>query len=100
MDNNKKVDLSLPTQYLNSRAGRNFDPKNKVTRRLVKARVAEGRTIEDFKKVIDRKVNQWSRDHKMLIYLRPSTLFNATNFENYINEPESETLEGFERFLK
>ncbi|MNT70150.1 hypothetical protein D3C72_2085060 [compost metagenome] len=45
----------------------------------------EGRTVEDFKKVIDTKANEWlGKDQEM--YLRPNTLFTPTNFENYLNQ--------------
>lgn len=84
-----KPDLVAPIVYLNEKARRKYDVKNVSTLRLVQARLNEGRTIEDFKKVIDKKCAQWLIDEKMISYLRPSTLFNATNFENYLNEPEA-----------
>jgi len=79
-------DLDAPVLYLNDKAKKNFDPKNKATRRLVQARYNEGRTLDQFKTVIDKKVAEWFTSEKMLLYLRPSTLFNATNFENYLNQ--------------
>jgi len=75
-------------KYLNEKAKRNYDPKNEVNERLVKARLEEGRTEQDLRKVIDKKVAKWLGDPKMRDYLRPSTLFNKTNFENYLNEPD------------
>lgn len=75
-----------PTIYLNEKASRSFNPGNKSTLAMIRGRFAEGRTMEDFKKVIDKKVSQWKNDPKMCEYLRPKTLFNATNFENYLNE--------------
>jgi len=85
-----KPDLSEPIVYLNLKASKNFSVKNKVNTSMVKARLNEGRTITDFKKVIDRKCSQWLDSDKMIDYLRPKTLFNATNFENYLNEKDSE----------
>lgn len=82
-----KPDLVAPVLYLNDKTNRNFDPKNKANQDLIRARYAEGRTLEQFKTVIDRKVSSWITDEKMSQYLRPSTLFNRTNFENYLNEP-------------
>jgi len=82
-------DLDAPIIYLNKKAKRMFDPKNKSNQDLVKARYNEGRSLDDFKKVIDNKVAQWLTNDKMMAYLRPSTLFNRTNFENYLNEPVS-----------
>ena len=53
--------------------------------RLLK-RLAEGFTIDDFKKVIDVKCAQWLNDPNMKKYLRPETLFKASHFESYLNE--------------
>lgn len=78
--------------YLNSKANKRFSPESKTTRRLINGRLSEGYTLEDFKRVIDVKVNEWSGDAWGDKYLRPSTLFSATNFENYLNESNSETI--------
>jgi len=85
-----KPDFVEPIVYLNQKANRSFDPKNESNQNLVKARYNEGRTLEQFKIVIDKKVAQWHDNDKMMAYLRPSTLFNKTNFENYLNEPISQ----------
>lgn len=74
------------TDYLNDKAGRSFSYKNKSTQSQINGRMSEGRTVDDFKAVIDLKVAQWGNDDKMKTYLRPATLFAPTNFENYINE--------------
>lgn len=68
--------------------------------KFIKGRFNEGRTLEDFKKVIDSKCEQWEKDPKMVEFLRPKTLFNATNFESYVNqikikEPEEESTTNF-----
>ncbi len=79
-------DLDAPILYLNEKTKSNFDPRNKTNRELVRARYREKRTLEQFKIVIDKKFEQWFTDEKMSKFLRPSTLFNRTNFENYLNE--------------
>jgi len=84
----EKPDLITPIEYLNEKTKSHFDPKNKSNQDLVRVRYNEGRTLEQFKQVIDTKVAQWLNDDKMFKYLRPSTLFNRTNFENYLNEPK------------
>ena len=43
--------------------------------------------------MIDIKTSQWLNDKKMNIYLRPKTLFNASNFESYLNEIRKEEAE-------
>ena len=55
---------------------------------MIRARLAEGRTVDDFKKVITKKYNQWREDEKMCKFIRPSTLFRPGNFDDYLNEPE------------
>ena len=71
--------------YLNNKTGKSFRPSSKSTMRHISARVNEGYSLDDFKAVIDTKVDQWKRDKKMCGYLRPETLF-GTKFESYLNE--------------
>jgi len=71
-------------EYLNQKTGKNFKHTSKVTQRHIRARLAEGFTISDFKQVIDKKCSDWLRDQKMKEYLRPETLF-GTKFESYLN---------------
>lgn len=71
--------------YLNLKSNKKFTYKNKTTIEYINGRLKEGRTFEDFKYVIDIKCSQWLKT-SMETYLRPSTLFAPTNFENYLNE--------------
>lgn len=71
-------------EYLNQKTGKNFKHTSKVTQRHIRARLAEGFTVNDFKQVIDNKCSDWLRDQKMKEYLRPETLF-GTKFESYLN---------------
>lgn len=71
--------------YLNQKTGKNFKVSSTVTQRHIKARFADGYTLDDFKRVIDTKTSQWLKDKKMSGYLRPNTLFGA-KFESYLNE--------------
>ena len=71
--------------YLNQRAGRNYQPVQSSTS-LINARVKEGATISDITAVIDRKCVEWLGDPKFEQYLRPSTLFNATKFNDYLGQ--------------
>ena len=71
-------------KYLNEKANTNYRPSTKNTQSFISARLKEGFTVEDFKKVIDVKVENWmGTDFEK--YLRPATLF-GTKFENYLNE--------------
>ena len=75
---------SLVIDYLNRKAFTNYRSTTKNTQSFINARVKEGYTVEDFKKVIDNKSKEWlNTDFEK--YLRPATLF-GTKFENYLNE--------------
>lgn len=70
--------------YLNQKAGTRYRATTSSTRKHIKARIAEGFTVEDFKTVIDKKCAEWLGNSKMEQYLRPETLF-GTKFEGYLN---------------
>lgn len=72
--------------YLNLKTGKSFSHKSKETVKYINGRLSEGRTLEDFKYVIDVKVAEWQHKPDMAAYLRPSTLFRPSNFENYLNQ--------------
>ncbi|WP_290063414.1 conserved phage C-terminal domain-containing protein [Paraclostridium bifermentans] len=76
---------SLVIDKLNILANKSYKSSSKKTQQLIKARVNEGYTLEDFYKVIENKVCTWKDDPKMDQYLRPATLF-GTKFESYLNE--------------
>jgi predicted phage replisome organizer/uncharacterized phage protein (TIGR02220 family) len=71
-------------EYLNSVCKTNYKTSSKKTKSLIDARVNEGFTLEDFKKVIDIKSAEWLNTD-MAKYLRPETLF-GTKFEGYLNQ--------------
>lgn len=77
--------------YLNDVAGKNYRSSTNKTKDLIKARWNEGFRVDDFKKVIDVKWDEWSNDQKMKKFLRPETLFSP-KFEGYLNQ-ESEDAE-------
>ena len=80
---------SLVIDYLNKKANTNYRASTKNTQSFINARVSEGYTVEDFKKVIDSKSKEWlNTDFEK--YLRPATLF-GTKFENYLNEANKKT---------
>lgn len=75
-------------QFLNTKALKNFSPTD-ANLKLLMARLAEGFTESDMRMVIAMKTRAWLEDAKMNQYLRPATLFNATNFSNYAGELKS-----------
>ena len=62
-----------------------FSPSAKVNQNLIKARMSEGFTVENFITVNEKKVKQWLHDPAMSKYLRPETLYGK-KFDGYLNE--------------
>jgi uncharacterized phage protein (TIGR02220 family) len=56
---------------------------NESRKKLINGRISEGYGLEDFKKVIEIKHSEWSKDLKMKQYLTPETLFAGSNFTKY-----------------
>lgn len=79
-------DIRTIVDYLNQKTQANFKPKTDQTRKAIIARLKEGYTVEDFKRVIDEKVKDWADNDEMRKFLRPQTLFRPANFESYLNE--------------
>src|SRR5699024_3542674 len=71
--------------YLNEQTGRRYSHTANKNQDLIKARWNEGFRVDDFKRVIDTKVKDWSNDSKMNQYLRPVTLF-SNKFDDYLNQ--------------
>lgn len=71
--------------YLNLKAGKGYRMA-KAHKTLIDARLNEGYSLEDFRKVIDNKVADWGTDAQMEQYLRPATLFQASKFDGYLNQ--------------
>lgn len=80
---NNNIDYNNIIVYLNEKAKTNYKPTTPKTQSLIRARVNEGFTEEDFRKVIDNKTAEWLGSD-MEKYLRPETLF-GTKFESYLN---------------
>ena len=71
--------------YLNEQTGRRYSHTANKNQDLIRARWNEGFRVDDFKRVIDTKVKDWSNDSKMNQYLRPVTLF-SNKFDDYLNQ--------------
>ena len=70
--------------YLNECTGKSYKPNSKVATLNINARLKEGYTLDDFRKVIFVKSTKWIGT-KMEDYLTPNTLFGQ-KFESYLNE--------------
>ena len=71
---------------LNSVCNANYKCSSKRTIELIRTRLKEGFTVDNFKTVIDKKYAEWGQDSKMATFLRPETLF-GNKFESYLNQP-------------
>ena len=71
---------------LNETTGSNYKATSKKTQSLIRARLLDGFTVDDFRTVITKKAKEW-QGTDMAQYLRPETLF-GTKFEGYLNQPE------------
>jgi phage replication O-like protein O len=69
--------------HLNELTGSAFKPVESNLR-LVRGRLGEGYTVEEIRAVIDAKRAEWFGSPRWGKYLRPATLFNATNFAQYV----------------
>lgn len=75
--------------YLNEKTGKNFKHKTPKTRKFIEARWNQDFRLDDFKKVIDVKSDEWLNTGSDK-YLRPETLF-GTKFEGYLNQKTKST---------
>lgn len=80
----KKIAIEA-LEFLNSKTGRNFRLVDANLKPIISI-LKTGVSLSDLKKVIEIKCLQWIDDEKMAGYLRPITLFNKTNFEQYFGE--------------
>ena len=96
-----KVFCAFVIDHLNNRSGNSY--RNiESTNSLILARKKETKaTLQDFYDVIDKKCAEWMNTD-MEKYLRPKTLFNKTNFPNYLgqkyvkrSEPVAKSFEQF-----
>lgn len=97
-NNNKDKNKNLRHKvinYLNKKANKGFGLDSKDSIQYINGRIDKNAAdFEQFKYVIDIKTEQWLGDDEYNKYLRPSTLFRESNFENYLNEkgiPDEET---------
>jgi len=70
--------------YLNSVKGSNYQQITFANNEDLCKLIDKGYGYSDFKKVIDKKWNQW-KGTRFEEYVRPSTLF-GNKFETYLNE--------------
>ena len=86
IDSDKDIEsIKYIVAFLNEKADCAYKASSKKTKTLIRARMAEGFTEQDFITVIEKKTAEW-KGTDMAQYLRPETLF-GTKFESYLNAP-------------
>lgn len=70
---------------LNGRARRRFQA-SEPAKAMIIARIKEGATVQDFKRVHMVKIGQWYGDPKSESWIRPSTLYRPSHFWEYLAE--------------
>lgn len=71
-------------EYLNIKSNSHYKYSTDKTQTLIKARIKDGFTLDDFKIVIDKKCEEWlGTDFEK--FLRPETLF-SNKFDGYLNQ--------------
>lgn len=76
----------LPTdvlKYFNEITKSRFKP-TEATIKLIKARMKEGYTLEEFMFAIKGRFKLWYKDPVMDCHLVPSTVFRPCHFEEYV----------------
>ena len=74
-----------------TKSKKGFSPSTQCNQDLIRARMSEGFTVENFITVNEKKVKQWLHDPEMAQYLRPATLY-SNKFEGYLNQIEVKTV--------
>lgn len=71
--------------YLNTLTNSKYKWNSVETLNLIRDRIEEGYSVEDFKEVILKKYKEWSGTIYAK-YIRPSTLFKESKFDEYLNQ--------------
>ncbi len=84
--NNNNSLVEEVVKYLNEKTKSHYQAQGK-TYELINARLNDGFTVDDCKKVIDKKSKEW-KGTPYEKFIRPSTLFAPSHFEEYLNQPD------------
>jgi len=85
----EKIPFKEIIYYLNDKTGKKFRYTNPKSKEKITSRWNEGYRLDDFKKVIDVKVAEWTGTNYAM-YIRPETLFGS-KFEGYVNQEREGT---------
>ena len=85
--NVRMKEINTIVDFFNKTLGRTIKG-SKTARQYINARLSEGYTVEDAKRVIEYKKKQWKDDKDMKQYLTLETLFRQSNFDKYLGQSE------------
>lgn len=85
----KSDDAVFVLEYMNGVLNTKYKTSTKSHIENINARLSEGHTKDDLKKVIDFKKIEWANDPRMAGYLRPQTLFQTGKFQGYLTAANS-----------
>ena len=90
-DRVKFSDIKAVLRHLSDETGtvfRHSTPNRGRTKHceFVRNLLAKGYTVEHCRMVIDLKSQEWGGDEKFRRFLRPQTLFQASKFDQYLDE--------------
>lgn len=83
-------------RFLNEKTGKAYREVD-ANLKLIESILKSGVSLEDIRTVTMRKVRDWRDNPKMADYLRPSTLYRRSNFEQYLGQtikPETDPFQG------
>ena len=87
-------------QYYNRKAGTKCRSSTKAYVDLITRVFKDGYTVDDCKKVIDKKAEEWLGDNHMAKFFRINTLFAPSHFDTYLNEPCMTGNRSYDELLK
>jgi len=64
----------------------NYDPNSKTIQSFIDKLISQGKKPEDFWNVHRNKLAEWKDDEKMRKFLRPSTLYRESHFDEYLGQ--------------
>ena len=83
-----KTAVDSVVTFFNSLTGQRVRADSSSNAKPIKSIIEKGYTVEDCCTVIQKKYDQWYNDEKMAKFVRISTLFRPSHFDEYLNEKE------------
>jgi uncharacterized phage protein (TIGR02220 family) len=95
-DKSKEIAVRV-MEIFNRECGSRFSTTAKSNISHIMARIKDGHTFDDCVLVIKDRKEKWGNDSKMCEYIRPSTLFAPSHFEEYLNSARRSIIKRGER---